>query len=155
MGNGMTIIKTLKTMHKNSQERINSFKELLKDPTLTTNQRRSIAAKILGVHRRYKQFLIVEITTWALESDKSQSSKHKIEKWQEATFGRSITNNKLADWCENSRSPGERSGFDISEETTTRAKELFGIFSDAMKSEIDESRLRKLKGEILTVDLGM
>lgn len=149
------IIKTLKTMHKNSQEHTESFKELLKDPTLKTNQRRSIAAKILGVHRRYKQFLIVEITKWSLETDHSPASKYKIEQWQESTFGRSISNNKLADWCEDSRSPGERSEFDLSEETTIKAKELFSIFSDAMKSEIDESRLRKLKGEILTVDLGL
>ena len=148
------IIKTLKTMHKNSQEETESFKSLLKDSTLTTNQRRSIAAKILGVHRRYKQFLIVEITTWALESDQSQSSKHKIEQWQEATFGRAISNNKLTNWCED-RSPGERAEFSITEETTARAGELFSIFSDAMKSEIDETRLRKLKGEILTLDLGL
>ena len=149
------IIKTLKTMKEKCQENTDGFKKLLKDKTLTTNQRRSIAAKILGDHRRYKQVLIVEITQWALETDHSPASKYKIEQWQESTFGRSISNNKLADWCKDSRSPGERSEFDISEETTTMAKELFGIFSDAMKSEIDESRLRKLKGQILTVDLGM
>lgn len=149
------IIKTLKTMLKKSQEHSDSFKALLKDPALTTSQRRSIAAKILGVHRRYKQFLIVEITTWALESDQSQSSKHKIEQWQESTFGRSISNNKLADWCKDSRSPGERAEFDISEETTTRARELFSVFADAVKADIDETRLRKLKGEILTLDLGL
>ena len=149
------IIKTLKTMHKKSQEHTDSFKALLKDQTLTTNQRRSIAAKILGVHRRYKQFLIVEITQWALVTDHSPASKYKIEQWQEATFGRSISNNKLASWCDDSRSPGERAEFNIGEETTAMAKELFDIFSDAMKSEIDESRLRKLKGQILTVDLGL
>ena len=101
------IIKTLKTMHKNSQENTDSLKELLKDQTLTTNQRRSIAAKILGVHRRYKQSLMIEITQWALVTDHSPASKHKIEQWQEVTFGRSISNNKLADWCKDSRSPGQ------------------------------------------------
>ena len=142
-------------MHKKSQEETESFKSLLKDSTLTTNQRRSIAAKILGVHRRYKQFLIVEITQWSLETDHSPASKYKIEQWQESTFGRSISNNKLADWCENSRRPGERSEFDISDETTSRAKELFSVFANAVKGEIDETRLRKLKGEILTLDLGL
>jgi len=53
------IFKTLKTMKEKCQENTDSFKKLLKDQTLTTNQRRSIAAKILGVHRRYKQVLIV------------------------------------------------------------------------------------------------
>ena len=149
------IIKTLKTMHKNSQENTDSLKELLKDQTLTTNQRRSIAAKILGVHRRYKQSLMIEITQWALVTDHSPASKHKIEQWQEVTFGRSISNNKLADWCKDSRSPGERAEFDISEETTTRARELFSVFADAVKADIDETRLRKLKGEILTLDLGL
>jgi len=74
------IVNTLKKQLRKSQENSDDLKSLLKNKELTTNQRRSIAAKVLGVHRRYKQSLLIEVTSWALETDKSQASKHKIEK---------------------------------------------------------------------------
>lgn len=149
------IVRTLKKQLRKSQENSDDLKSLLKNKELTTNQRRSIAAKVLGVHRRYKQSLLIEVTSWALETDRSQASKHKIEKWQETNFGHSISNNKLTVWADSSRGCGERAKLEIGEETTLMAKELYSLFECALKSELDESRLRKLSGKILEDDLGM
>jgi len=149
------IVKTLKILTKKSQEEIDALKILLKDKELTQPQRRSLAAKILGVHRRHKQRLIVEITGWALEADQSPASNHKVEQWQETHFGRSISNNKLSKWCDDSRSPGDRAEFNISEETTNRAKELFSIFAEALKNQLDEPRLKKISGDILCDEIGL
>lgn len=149
------IVNKLKRQLRKSKEDSDNLKSLLKNKELTTNQRRSIAAKILGVQRRYKQILLIEVTSWALETDKSQASKHKMEKWQEANFGHSISNNKLTVWADSSRGSGERAQLEISEETTIMAKELYGLFVCALKSELDNSRLRQLSGKILEDELGM
>lgn len=154
-GDSNMIIKALKKHLKESQQETNDLKSLLADQDLTTNQRRSLAAKVLGVHRRYKQGLLVKVTTWALDKDKSPASKHKVEKWQEAHFGHSISNNKLTAWTDNNRGSGDRAKLEISDETTVMAKELYGLFECALKIELDESRLRKLAGQILEDDLGM
>ena len=149
------IVNKLKRQLRKSKEDSDNLKSLLKNKELTTNQRRSIAAKILGVQRRYKQILLIEVTSWALETDKSQASKHKMEKWQETNFGHSISNNKLTVWADSSRGSGERAQLEISEETTIMAKELYGLFVCALKSELDNSRLRQLSGKILEDELGM
>lgn len=149
------IVSTLKRQLRKSQEETDDLKSLLKNEELNTNQRRSIAAKILGVHRRYKQRLLIEVTAWAIETDKSQASKHKIEKWQETHFGHSISNNRLTAWADSSRGSGDRAKLEIGEDTTVMAKELYSLFECALKNELDESRLRKLSGKILEDDLGM
>ncbi|MNI85200.1 hypothetical protein D3C73_1421730 [compost metagenome] len=99
--------------------------------------------------------MLVEVTAWALETDSSQASKHKVEKWQEASFGRSVSNNTLATWCDASRGAGERADLDISEETTAKAQELFALFDGALKVEIDASRLKALSGGLLDDALGL
>jgi hypothetical protein len=140
---------------KKSQGDIDPIKSLLKQTDLTTNQRRSLAAKILGIHRRYKRDVLVEITTWALETDSSQASKHKVEQWQEMNFGHSVSNNTLADWCDANRGCGERADLSISEETTGQAKELYAIFEPALKVDIEARRLREVSGKILGEALGL
>ena len=149
------IVNKLKKQLRKSKEDSDNLKSLLKTKELTTNQRRSIAAKVLGVHRRYKQVLLIEVTSWAIETDKSQASKHKVEKWQETNFGHSISNNKLTVWADSSRGCGERAQLEISDETTIMAKEIYSLFECALKKELDNSRLRQLSGKILEDDLGM
>lgn len=147
-------LNVLKKLRKKSREEIDGLKKLLDDKTLTKNQRRSLAAKILGVHRRYKQVLIIEITAWALQTDGSPASKHKIEKWQEAAFGHSISNNALAVWCKSDRGCGDRIELDISEETTATAKELWALYADGLKvSEITLSHI--LKAKVLDAAIGL
>ncbi|MFG0858854.1 hypothetical protein [Pseudomonas sp. CJQ_13] len=149
------IVNKLKKHLRKSQEDSDDLKSLLKNKELTTNQRRSLAARVLGVHRRYKQILLIEVTTWALETDKSQASKHKVEKWQEMHFGHSISNNKLVAWADSNRGSGDRAQLEINDETTAMAKELYSLFECALKSELDGSRLRQISGKILEDDLGM
>lgn len=149
------IVSTLKKQLRKSQEDTDDLKSLLKNKELTTNQRRSIAAKVLGVHRRYKQTLLIEVTSWALEKDKSPASKHKVEKWQETHFGHSISNNRLTAWADSDRGCGDRAQFEISEETTIMAKEIYSLFECALKNELDKSRLHQIAGKILEDDLGM
>lgn len=149
------IVNELKNQVKKSQVEVDGLKSLLKNKELTKNQRRSIAAKVLGVHRRYKQNLLVTITTWALKTDSSSASKFKIEQWQKTTFGHSISNNVLAGWCDDSRGAGDRIELEISEDTTEKARELFQLFEIALKEEIDGSRLQLLKGKMLSDDMGL
>jgi hypothetical protein len=149
------IINTLKKLRNKSLADIDPLKLLMKNPDLTPNQRKSLAAKVLGIHRRYKRDILVEITRWALANDNSPASKHKIEKWQEANFGHSVSNNTLADWCKSDRGCGERADLSISEETTTMAKELFAVFEPALKVEIDAHRLKSVGGQILDDALGL
>lgn len=150
------IVKTLKKELKKSHHAIEQLKDLYKAEDLSVNQRRSIAARILGVHRRFKQTLLIEVTSWAFETDKSQTSKHKIEQWQETNFGHSISNNKLVLWCDRNRTSGERAELKISDETTSRAKDLYSLFEHAIKTkEIDELKLRQFAGQVLSDDLGL
>lgn len=149
------IVKEMKKQLKKSQQETDDLKSLLNNKELTTSQKRSLAAKVLGVHRRYKQKLLIQVTTWALAADNSQASKHKVEKWQETNFGHSISNNELTNWGDSNRGYGERANFEISDETTNVAKELYVLFEGALKNELDESRLRKLSGKILEDELGM
>ena len=149
------IINTLKKLRNKSLADIDPLKLLMKNPDLTPNQRKSLAAKVLGFHRRYKRDVLVEITRWAIATDSSQASKHKVEKWQEETFGHSISNNVLADWCQADRGCGERADLSISAETTAWAKELFALFEPALKVDIDARRLKTVGGQILGEALGL
>jgi hypothetical protein len=150
------IVKKLKALGKKSLAEIDPLSLQLKNPDLSTAQRRALAAKINGVHRRYKRDVLVEVTAWALETDNSQASKHKVEKWQEASFGRSVSNNTLATtWCDANRGAGERADLDISEATTAKAQELFALFDGALKAEINASRLKALSGSLLDDALGL
>jgi hypothetical protein len=149
------IINTLKKLGKKSLSEIDPLKLLMKKPDLPESERKALAGKILGIHRRYKRDVLVEITTWALATDSSPASKHKIEQWQEASFGHSVSNNVLATWCKSDRGCGERAEFAISEETTAMAKELFAVFEHALKVEIDARRLKTVGGQILGEALGL
>lgn len=151
----MIIVNILKKLGKTSQADIEPLKLLMKDPELSIAARRSLAAKINGIHRRYKCDVIVQITRWALYADNSQSSKHRIAQWQEANFGRSVSNNVLATWCKPDRGCGERVKLDISEETTAKAQELFFLFEHALKNELNITRLKVLSGRLLDDALGL
>lgn len=149
------IVNTLKSLRKKGQENIEQMKLQIKNPELTEIERRSIAAKINGIQRRYKRDVMVSLTAWALSNDNSPASKHKIEKWQETSFGKSISNNYLTGWCRSDRGCGERAEFAISEETTTIAQELFAIFEPALKVDIDARRLKAVSGQLLEESLGL
>jgi hypothetical protein len=147
-------LNELKKLRKTSREEIDGLKTLLDNKALTQGQRRSLAARILGVHRRYKQALIIEITAWALQTDGSPASKHKIEKWQQSTFGHSISNDALAVWCKSDRGCGDRIELDISDETTATAKELWALYADGLKvSEITLNHI--LKAKVLDAAIGL
>jgi hypothetical protein len=147
-------LNVLKKLHKNGRSEIERLKALLDTNDITIQERRSLAAKIGGVHRRYRQVLIIEITAWALRTDNSPASKYKIQQWQESVFGHSISNNALAVWCKEDRGSGERIKLDISEGTTDMAKQLWQTYVDALK--FSEIRLDPdLKGKMLSADLGL
>lgn len=149
------IVEALKKQLKKCQQDSDDLRANLKNKDLTNTQRRSLAARILGVHRRYKQALLVEVTAWALETDNSPASKHKVEKWQETHFGHSISNNKLTAWTDKSRGCGDRAQLEISDETTGKAQELYRLFEAALKGDLDESRLLQLTAELFSSDLGV
>lgn len=149
------IINTLRTLRKTAQTDIEPLRLQLKNPELHESERKALAGKILGIHRRYKRDVLVEITRWALDTDSSPASKHKIEKWQEASFGHSVSNNVLATFCKSERGCGERAEFAISEETTAMATELFAVFEPALKAEIDTRRLKAVSGQLLGEALGL
>lgn len=148
------IVEQLKKLRQKSLEQIEVLKEQLRNPDLTRNVRRSVAAKILGISRRYKRDVMVEVTMWALEVDGSQASKHKVGLWQTATFGHTTSNATLTTWCESQRGCGQRADFELEKETTERAKELYDLF-ESLKHDVDESRLLNLTGRIFGKDLGL
>lgn len=97
---------------------------------------------------------MVEVTMWALEVDRSQASKHKVGLWQTATFGHSTSNATLTTWCKSQRGCGQRAEFELEKETTERARELYELF-ESLKTEVDESRLLILTGQLFSKDLGL
>jgi len=149
------IVNKLKALSKKGHSEIDPLKLQMKNPELDKSQRRSLAGKILGIHRRYKRDVLVEITAWALETDSSAASKHKVEKWQEAHFGHSVAHKTLATWCDSSRGCGERVDLEISAETTTKAQELYALFANALKVDLDAPRLKILSGSLLTDAMGL
>lgn len=152
----MIIVNILKKLGKDSQADIEPLKQQMKNPDLDKTQRRSLAGKILGIHRRYKCQVIIQITRWAIYADNSQASKYRIEQWQKANFGRSVSNDLLAaNWCKSNRGCGERVELGISDETTAMAQELYAIFEPALKNGVNMARLKVLGGSLLDDALGL
>ena len=89
----------------------------------------SVAGQIGGEARRYRQDLVIALTTWAIEhSPQAEATKFRVQAWQKRAFGHAVSNDAAVRWCDPARDPGDRGALDVPAVITAAAAQVYKAY---------------------------
>lgn len=97
------------------------------------DERRSIAGQIGGLVKRWKGFIIAELTVAVLGVD-AQPGRERVREWQKAVFGKSCSSMRLAAYAKTARSGGGRGEpVKVPAGVEVQAREVFDKYASRLK----------------------